>query len=156
MKLVIDNHEIVINNAYANRDTVTNLLSMIIEIPYDSMDYIELKLLFKNNVNDLTKVLDDGSSELYSGFTYYKINDDEENDQYQIILHGDESQFQDGRAKHLEKLLAKAESKLLDSLNTINEKNITIAEYESTISDKDKMIEQLNAELADIQQKLNM
>lgn len=132
---------------YAERDTVTGIITCTIIVPQSEMDYADLKALFKGNTEDIVYTKDDGSTELFSGFTYSHIVDDDANGQYIIKLTADEYSFQLGRNRQLEADKASLEGTVaskdmeISNLNTaVAEKDKTIAEREETITAKDTVI----------------
>lgn len=119
MKLLVNGTTLTVSNAYAERDKD---IKVFIHVPQSEMEYAELKALFKENTGDIEKTADDGTTELFSGFSYTSIVDDEENETYIVTLTGNEYDFQIGRNRMLE---AKA------------------VEYEQMLSTKDSEISEL-------------
>lgn len=133
--------------AYTERDTVTGIITCTVIVPQSEMDYADLKALFKSNTEDIIYTKEDESAELFSGFSFKNILDDDENSQYVVKLTADEYSFQLGRNRQLEADKANLEGTVaskdmeISTLNgTISEKDKTIAEREETITAKDTVI----------------
>ena len=133
--------------AYAERDQVTGIITCTVIVPQNEMDYADLKALFKGNTEDIIYTKEDGSTELFSGFTYSHIVDDDENGQHIVKLTADEYSFQLGRNRQLEADKAALEGtvasknvEISNAQRAISEKNATIAEREATIEAKDTVI----------------
>lgn len=133
MHLIVNGTELVVNNAYTERDTNTDTLSAVIEAPYEVMDFASLKALFMEHSGIITKVLDDGSTESWDGFKYDKppIDDGE---QYRIVLVGNEESYQIERLRHMETVLAEKETEISNLSGIVFQKDKTIAELEQTIA----------------------
>lgn len=158
MKILVNGTELNAENAYAERDTA---ISLYIQIPYTEMDYAELKALFKGNAGDIVKITDDGSTELFSGFSYESIADDEGNDVYIVKMAANEHDFQMGRNRQLEAVKAGLESKLASSemeISTLNasvsEKNARISEQEIAISEQKETIESQSLVITELEQEI--
>lgn len=119
MYLIVNNTELVVNNAYAERDVNTNTLTAVIEVPY-SVDFVTLKTLFMEHTGIITKVNDDGSTESWDGFAYNKPPVDD-GEQYRIVLVGNENTYQIERLRHLEQILAEKESKISEQEEEITQ-----------------------------------
>ena len=132
MYLIVNEVELSVNNAYVERNVITNTLSAIIKIPYDSMSFDELKALFMDNTGIITKTNDDGTTESWDGFKYDKPPVDD-GVQYRIVLIGEEKIYQIERLRHMEKVLIERD-------NTIYSKDMEISELNGTISERDKVI----------------
>lgn len=139
MYLIVNNQELTVNNAYTDRNTETNILTAVIEVPYYAMDFVALKTLFMDNTGIITKVSDDGSTESWDGFAYNKPPVDD-GEQYRIVLLGNENTYQIERLRHLEQVLVKKESKLSSMEYALTEKDSVIAEKESKIVEQEEMI----------------
>ena len=133
--------------AYAERDTVTGIITCTIIVPQSEMDYADLKALFKGNTEDIVYTKEDGSTELFSGFTYSHIVDDDANAQHIVKLTSDEHSFQLGRNRQLEadkatleNTVASKDNKIATLNGTISERDKVIAEKEETIVAKDVVI----------------
>lgn len=132
MYLIVNEIELKVKNAYTERNTDTNILSAIIEVSYEAMDFTALKTLFMEHTGIITKVLDDGSTESWDGFKYDKPPVDD-GEKYRIVLIGNEEPYQIERLRHMEVVLIEKET-------TINSKNMEISTLNGTISEKDKTI----------------
>ena len=119
--------------AYAERDTVTGIITCTVIVPQTEMDYADVKALFKGNTEDIIYTKEDGSTELFSGFSYKNILDDDESNQYIVKLTSDEHSFQLGRNRQLE-----ADKTSLQ--NTVASKEMEISNLNVTLSEKDKLI----------------
>ena len=144
MKILVSGTTLNVTNAYAERGSA---ITLYIHVPYVEMDYAGLKALFKGNTGDIVKTADDDSTELFSGFTYSNIVDDDANEVYIVKLSATEYDFQLGRNRQLEADKASLESTVaskeneITNLNTsIAEKDTKIAEQEETINAKDTAI----------------
>lgn len=146
MNILINNTTLNVNNAYAERDTQNGIITLFVTVPYSEMDYADLKALCKANTEDIIKN-DGDKTEIYSGFSYASILDDEVNKVYTVKMTSDEYAFQLGRNRQLEADKANLEGTVaskeaeISTLNgTISEKEKTIAEREATIEAKDNVI----------------
>lgn len=119
--------------AYAERDPVTGIITCTVIVPQSEMDYADLKSLFKGNTEDIIYTKEDESTELFSGFKYSHILDDDENGHHIVKLTTDEYSFQLGRNRQLE-----ADKVALEG--TVASKNVEISNAQRTISEKDKTI----------------
>lgn len=126
--------------AYAERDTVTGIITCTVIVPQSEMDYADLKALFKGNTEDIIYTKDDESTELFSGFTFASILDDDANAQYIVKLTSDEYSFQLGRNRQLEADKANLESTVSSKDMEISNLNTTVAEKDKVIADKDNVI----------------
>ena len=133
--------------AYAERDQVTGIITCTVIVPQNEMDYADLKSLFKGNTEDIIYTKEYESTELFSGFKYSHILDDDENGQHIVKLTTDEYSFQLGRNRQLEADKAALEGtvasknvEISNAQRAISEKNATIAEREATIEAKDTVI----------------
>lgn len=133
--------------AYAERDTVTGIITCTVIVPQSEMDYADVKSLFKGNTEDIVYTNDAEEQKIFSGFTFASILDDEANGQYIIKLTADEYAFQLGRNRELEADKASLEGTVankdmeISNLNvTISEKDKAIAECEEIITVKDTVI----------------
>ena len=147
MNVLVNGTTLNVINAYAERDTVTGIVTCTVIVPQNEMDYADVKALFKGNTEDIIYTKEDESTELFSGFIYKNILDDDENGQYIVKLTSDEYSFQLGRNRQLEADKASLESKVaskdgeISNLNnTISEKDKVIAERDETITAKDTVI----------------
>ena len=146
MNILINNTTLNVNNAYAERDTQNGIITLFVTVPYSEMDYADLKALCKANTEDIIKN-DGDKTEIYSGFSFASILDDEANEVYTVKLTSDEYSFQLGRNRQLEADKANLENTVsakdmeISNLNgTISEKDNKIAEQEATIEAKDNVI----------------
>ena len=146
MKVLVNGNTLNVANAYAERDTVTGIITCTVVVPNSEIGHAELKAMFKNNAGDIIKT-DGESSETFSGFKFSAIIDDDANEQYIVKLTADEYSFQLGRNRQLEADKAQLESTVankedeISNLNgTVAEKNNVIAEREATIEAKDNVI----------------
>lgn len=150
MNILINNTTLNVNNAYPERDTQNGIITLFVTVPYSEMDYADLKALCKANTEDIIKN-DGDKTEIYSGFSFASILDDEVNEVYTVKMTSDEYAFQLGRNRQLEADKAGLENTVsakemeISNLNsTISEKEATIAEREATIEAKDSMISEKN------------
>lgn len=157
MTILVSGVTLNVTNAYAERNDATGVITLKINVPQEEMGYADLKALFKENTEDITKTADDGNTELFSGFSYMNIVDDDANGAYIVRLTANEKDFQLGRNRQLEADKANLESTVsvkeaeIISLNgTITEKNVTIEELEQTIVSKDEEIATLAEQCADL------
>lgn len=134
MKLIVNGTELTVSNAYTERDTDSGVLSAVIEVPYESMDFTALKTLFMENTGIITKVLDDGTTESWDGFTYSKPPVDD-GEQYRIVLTGEEETYQIERTRHLEKTLAEKESSIEQMKQQLSDKDTEIANLAEAYAD---------------------
>ncbi len=134
MKLIVNGTELTVSNAYTERDTTSGVLSAVIEVPYDSMDFTALKALFMENTDVITKVLDDESTESWDGFRYSTPPVDT-GELYRIILIGEEETYQIERTRHLEKTLAEKEASIAQMEQEIAEKDNEIADLAEAYAD---------------------
>jgi len=148
MHLIVSETKLVVNNAYTERDTNTGKLSAVIEVPYETMDFANLKALFMEHSGIITKVLDDGSTEPWDGFKYDKPPVDD-GEQYRIVLVGNEESYQIERLRHMETVLAEKETEISNLSGIVSQKDKTIAELEQTIAGLGKGTEN-NVALEDI------
>ena len=139
MYLIVNNQELTVSNAYTERDTNTNILTAVIEVPYYVMDFVALKTLFMESTYIITKVNDDGSTESWDGFSYERPPVDD-GGQYRIVLVGNENTYQMERLRHLEQVLAEKENRLSSMEYSLTEKDSVIAEKESKILEQEEMI----------------
>ncbi len=137
MKILVDGTTLNVINAYAERGTT---ITLYIHVPYAEMGYAELKALFKENTGDIVKTADDDSTELFSGFTYSNIVDDDANEVYVVKLTATEYDFQLGRNRQLETDKASLESTVMSKDNEISNLNGTISEKDKTIAEKEEVI----------------
>ena len=147
MNVLVNGTTLNVKNAYAERDTVTGIITCTVIVPQSEMEYADLKALFKGNTEDIIYTKEDESTELFSGFTYSHIVDDDENGQHIVKLTANEYSFQLGRNRQLEADKATLESTVaskeaeISNLNvTVSEKDKVIAEREETITTKDTVI----------------
>lgn len=155
MYLIVNETQLTVNNAYTERDTISNVLMAVIEVPYDSMDFVSLKNLFMNNTDVITKVLDDESTESWDGFSY-KTPPVDDGTQYRLVLIGTEEAYQIERLRHMETTLALKEQlitsiqvTLADKENAIIENLATIAKHEKTIAQHLALIDSLNGSITE-------
>jgi len=148
MHLIVGETKLVVNNAYTERDTNTGKLSAVIEVPYETMDFANLKAIFMEHSGIITKVLDDGSTESWDGFKYDKPPVDD-GEQYRIVLAGNEESYQIERLRHMETVLAEKETEISNLSGIVSQKDKTIAELEQTIAGLGKGTEN-NVALEDI------
>ena len=145
MNVLVNGTTLNVTNAYAERENSMIICTVI--VPQSEMDYADIKALFKGNTEDIIYTKEDGSTELFSGFSYKNILDDDESNQYIVKLTSDEHSFQLGRNRQLEADKASLQSTVaskemeISNLNvTISEKDKTIAKKEETITAKDTVI----------------
>ena len=147
MNVLVNGTTLNVTNAYAERDTVTGIITCTVIVPQTEMDYADVKALFKNNTEDIIYTNEEEEQKIFSGFSFVSILDDDANGQYIIKLTADEYAFQLGRNRELEADKANLQSTVaskdmeISNLNvTISEKDKTIAEREETITAKDTVI----------------
>lgn len=126
--------------AYAERDTVTGIITCTVIVPKSEMDYAELKALFKGNTEDIIYTKEDESTELFSGFSYKNILDDDESNQYIVKLTSDEHSFQLGRNRQLEADKASLQNTVASKEMEISNLNVTISEKDKLIAEREKII----------------
>ena len=146
MNILINNTNLNVNNAYAERDTQNGIITLFVTVPYSEMDYADLKALCKANTEDIIKTNGE-ATETFSGFSFASILDDEVNEVYTVKMTSDEYSFQLGRNRQLETDKAGLENTVsakemeISNLNvTVSEKEATIAEREATIEAKEEVI----------------
>lgn len=125
MNVLVNGTTLNVSNAYAERDTVTGIITCTVIVPQSEMDYADLKALFKGNSDDIVSTKDDGSTELFGGFTYSSILDDDANGQYIVKLTSDEYSFQLGRNRQLE-----ADKVYLESIVASKDEELTAKDAE--------------------------
>lgn len=140
MNILINNTTLNVNNAYAERDTQNGIITLFVTVPYSEMDYADLKALCKSNTEDIIKN-DGDKTEIYSGFSFASILDDEANEVYTVKMTSDEYSFQLGRNRQLEADKANLE-------NTVSSKDMEISNLNGTISERDKTIEEKDGVIA--------
>lgn len=164
MNVLVNGTTLNVTNAYAERDTVTGIITCTVIVPQSEMDYADLKALFKGNTEDIIYTKEDERTELFSGFSFKNILDDDENGQYIVKLTADEYAFQLGRNRELEADKATLESTVASKDNeistlttsitekdgTITEQGEKIVELEATIVSKDEEITAKDAEIAEL------
>lgn len=150
--------------AYAERDTITGIITCTVIVPQSEMDYADLKALFKGNTEDIIYTNDSEEQKIFSGFSFASILDDDANSQYIIKLTADEYAFQLGRNRELEADKATLESavaskdseistlttSITEKDGTITEQGEKIVELEATIVSKDEEITAKDAEIAEL------
>ena len=129
--------------AYAERDNGMIICTVI--VPQTEKDYANVKALFKGNTEDIIYTKEDGSTELFSGFTYKNTVDDDENGQYIVKLTSDEHSFQLGRNRQLEADKATLESTVASKDNEISTLTTSITEKDGTITEQGEKIVELEA-----------
>lgn len=137
---VLVNGTILKAKAYAERDTVTGIITCTVIVPQSEMEYSDLKALFKGNAEDIIYTKEDESTELFSGFSFKNILDDDENGQYVVKLNADEYSFQLGRNRQLEADKASLENTVTSKDMEISNLNITISEKDKTIAEREEVI----------------
>ena len=145
MNVLVNGTTLNITNAYAERDTVTGIITCTVIVPQTEMDYADVKVLFKSNTEDIIYTKEDESTELFSGFTYKNILDDDENGQYIVKLTSDEYSFQLGRNRQLEKDKANLESAVVSKDSEISTLTTSITEKDGTITEQGEKIVELEA-----------
>lgn len=161
MKVLVNGTTLNVTNAYAERNTVSGIITCTVIVPQSEMDYSDLKALFKGNTEDIISTKDDGSTELFSGFTFASILDDDANAQCIVNLTSDEYSFQLGRNRQLEADKASLEGTVaykdseITALNgVISEKDKTITARDNTISEKETVITEQAATIAELKQTI--
>lgn len=149
MNVLVNGITLNVTNAYAERDTVTGIITCTVIVPQSEMDYADLKALFKGNTEDIIYTKEDESTELFSGFTYSHMVDDDENGQYVVKLTADEYSFQLGRNRQLEADKANLEGTLASKDMEISNLNTTVAENATTITEQKETITVLEATVAE-------
>lgn len=135
--------------SYAERDTVTGIITCTVIVPQSEMDYADLKALFKGNTEDIVYTKEDESTELFSGFAYSHIVDDDANGQHIVKLTADEYSFQLGRNRQLEADKASLEGTVASKDMEISSLNTTVAENTTTITEQKETITILEATVAE-------
>lgn len=162
MNVLVNGITLNVTNAYAERENGMIICTVI--VPQTEMDYADLKALFKGNTEDIVYTKEDGSTELFSGFTYSHIVDDDENAQHIVKLTADEYAFQLGRNRQLEadnadlqNSVVNKDSEISTLTNTVSEKEVVITKQEETITEleaeivvKDEEISAKDAEIAEL------
>lgn len=133
MNVLVNGTTLNVTNAYAERDTVTGIITCTVIVPQSEMDYADVKTLFKGNTEDIIYTNDSEEQKIFSGFSFASILDDDANGQYIIKLTANEYAFQLGRNRELE-----ADKATLE--NTVASKDSEISNLNATISEKDKVI----------------
>lgn len=144
MVLLINGTELNVSNAYEERDTITNILSLVVDVPYGEAEYGALKAIFKTNTEDIVKVDDSGETRTYEGFVYnpdYPPKDIENSGIYRFTLIGDENTYQTTRNRELEQKVKDKDSKISNLNNSIAEKDNEINIMATAITEKDGTIE---------------
>lgn len=136
--------------AYAERDTVTGIITCTVIVPQSEIDYADVKALFKGNTEDIIHTKEDGSTELFSGFTYKNTLDDDENNQYIIKLTANEYVFQLGRNRELEADKATLESTVASKDSEISTLNATISKKDKVITEREETIATLETEIVEL------
>lgn len=140
MIILINNTTLNVNNAYPERDTQNGIITLFVTVPYSEMDYADLKALCKSNTEDIIKTTDDGAQEIFSGFSYASILDDEVNEVYTVKMTSDEYAFQLGRNRQLEADKATLEGAVASKDMEISTLNSTVAEKDKVIAEKEEAI----------------
>lgn len=138
MNVLVNGTTLSVTNAYAEREN--GIITCTVIVPQSEMEYADLKALFKGNTEDIVSTKDDGSTELFSGFTYSSILDDDANEQYIVKLTADEYAFQLGRNRQLEADKASLKNTVMSKDNEISTLNSTISEKDKTIAKKEETI----------------
>lgn len=157
MIVLVNGVTLNVTNAYPERNDATGVITLTVIVPQAEMEYAELKALFKENTEDITKTADDGSTELFSGFSYVKTVDDDANDTYIVKLTANEHDFQLGRNRqleadkaNLESTVAVKESEIIALNGTITERNVTIEGQTATIEELEQVIVSKDEEIAEL------
>lgn len=140
MNVLVNGITLNVTNAYAERDTVSGIITCNVIVPQSEMDYADVKALFKGNTEDIVCTKDDESTELFSGFVFASILDDDANGQYIVKLTADEYAFQLGRNRQLEADKANLEGTVASKDMEISNLNVTVSEKENTIAEREKTI----------------
>lgn len=138
MNVLVNGTTLNVNNAYAEREN--GIITCTVIVPQNEIDYADLKALFKGNTEDIIYTKDDESTELFSGFTYKNILDDDENGQYIVKLTSDEYSFQLGRNRQLEADKASLESTVASKDVEISNLNVYVAEKDKVITEREETI----------------
>lgn len=144
MVLLINGNELNVKNAYTERDTATNTLYFIVDVPYGEVEYGALKAIFKTNTEDIVKVDDLGETNVFEGFVYnpdYPPKDIENSGIYRFTLIGDENTYQTTRNRELEAKVKDKDNQISNLNNSIAEKNNEISTMSTAITEKDGTIE---------------
>lgn len=162
MNVLVNGITLNVTNAYAERDTVSGIITCNVIVPQSEMDYADLKELFKGNTEDIVCTKDDESTELFGGFVFASILDDDANGQYIVKLTADEYAFQLGRNRQLEADKANLEGTVaskdaeISELNiTVSEKNTVIEEKEVVITEQKETITELEATVAELEKAIS-
>lgn len=141
MVLLISGNELNVKNAYTERDTATNTLYLIVDVPYGETEYGALKAIFKTNTEDIVKVDDLGETNVFEGFVYTSTTDMEESEVYRVKLIGNENTYQTTRNRELEAKVKDKDNQISNLNNSIAEKNSEISNMSTAITEKDGTIE---------------
>lgn len=153
MQIIVNETTLNVVNAYAEREQD---IKLYIHVPYSEIEYSNLKLLFKNNIGDILKVSDAGvTEEIYSGFSYVNILDDDETNVYIVTLVSSENEFQIGRNRRLEAKIASLTKENLGKDSTIGNLQGAILEMEEEILQKNNSIQELDEQILKLEQDVN-
>lgn len=143
MVLLVNGNELNVNNAYTERDTVTNKLYLIVDVPYGEVEYGALKAIFKTNT-EIVKIDDYGNTNLFEGFIYspdYPPQDIENSGIYRFKLIGNENTYQATRNRELEAKVKDKDNQISSLNDAIAERNNEITNMTASITEKDGTIE---------------
>ena len=140
MNVLVNGTTLNVNNAYAERDEITGIITYYIILLQSEMDYADLKALFKSNAEEIVKTDDEGNIELFAGAEYEHIIDDDANGLYTVILTTNENKHQLARNRQLEADKASLENTVMSKENEISNLNVSVAEKDVVISEKETTI----------------
>lgn len=149
MNVLVNGTALNVNNAYAERDVATGIITYYIILPQSEMNYTDLKALFKSNTEEIVKTDDSGNIELFAGGEYEHIIDDDANGLYTVILKTNENKHQLARNRQLEADKATLESTVASKDMEISNLNGTVAEKEKVIAENALTIEQKDAVISE-------
>lgn len=149
MVLLINGNELNVKNAYPERDTATNTLYLIVDVPYGEAEYGALKAIFKTNTEDIVKVDDLGETNVFEGFVYASTTDMEDDEVYRVKLIGNENTYQTTRNRELEAKVKDKDNQISNLNNSIAEKDGTIEVQATTIEEQKAVIAEKEAQIAE-------
>lgn len=153
MQIIVNETALNVVNAYAER---AQDIKLYIHVSYSEIEYSNLKSLFKNNVGDILKVSDTGTTEeIYSGFSYANILDNDETEVYIVTLTSSENDFQIGRNRRLEAEIDSLKKDKLEKDNVIEKLHGVVLEREEEISQKNNSIQELSEQMLKLEYNAN-
>lgn len=162
MNVLVNGTILNVTNAYAERDTVSGIITCTVIAPQSEADYADLKALFKGNTDDIIYTKEDESTELFSGFSFASILDDDANEQYIVKLTADEYSFQLGRNRQLEKdnanqkaEIASKDMEITSIKESVLEKETEIEAMTNEISEKKDIIEKQGETIEELETEIS-